>query len=99
MNPSISDSTWSSAGPQPVSVTNAGEAIILDPASNRYYSLDGVGELVWRLLQQPTRLPDLCEAVLAEFEVAPDEARCDVRELVDELVNAGLVVVSASPGK
>ena len=99
MNASISDSTWISAGPQPVSVTNAGEAIILDPASNRYYSLDGVGELVWRLLQQQTRLPDLCEAVLAEFEVDPDEARRDVRALIDELLEAGLVVVSESPGK
>jgi hypothetical protein len=99
VNASISDSTWISAGPQPVSVTNAGEAIILDPASNRYYSLDGVGELVWRLLQQQTRLPDLCEAVLAEFEVDPDEARRDVRALIDELLEAGLVVVSESPGK
>ncbi len=97
MSASISDSTWISAGPQPVSVTNAGEAIILDPASNRYYSLDGVGELVWRLLQKPTRLPDLCDAVVAEFDVGSDEARRDVRALIDELHEAGLVVVTEAP--
>jgi hypothetical protein len=97
MNTPLSESTWLTATPRQVSVTNAGEAIILDPVSNRYYSLTGVGERVWALLQEPVRLPDLRDAVVAAYAVSPEEAQRDVRDLLVQLLDAGLVEVREGP--
>ena len=97
MSTDVMESRWLRANPQKTSVTNAGEAIILDPISNRYYSLDGVGEVIWRGLQHATRVDDLVEAVTDAFDVSPDVARRDVRDLVDTLMSAGLVVFADPP--
>lgn len=97
MNTDVLESLWLRANPQQTSVTNAGEAIILDPVANRYYSLDGVGEVIWGLLQRPVRIDDLVAAVTDAFDVSPDEARKDVRDLVGDLLAAGLVVVADPP--
>jgi len=91
MSSTITESTWLTANPRQVSVTNAGEAIILDPVSNRYYSLTGVGERVWALLQEPVRLPDLRDAVVAAYAVSPAEAQRDVHDLLVQLLDAGLI--------
>jgi len=93
MSTTNDDSTWYAAHPRQVSVTNEGEAIILDPVANRYYSLTGVGERVWTLLQRPVRLAELTRAVVEAYEVDPDEALRDVRSLLTRLLDAGLVEV------
>lgn len=97
MNTDATASRWLRASPSQTSVTHAGEAIILDPVANRYYGLDGVGELVWRSLQRPARVDDLVAAVTDAFDVAPDEAWRDVQDLVDSLLAAGLVVFTDPP--
>ena len=97
MNTDVLASRWLRANPRQTSVTNAGEAIILDPIANRYYNLDGVGEVIWSGLQQPTRIDDLVVAVTDAFDVSPDEARKDVRDLVGDLLAAGLVVFADPP--
>jgi len=51
-----------------ISTELSGAAVILDPAQGNYYSLDGVGAEVWRLLQEPRTLPELEQAIMARYE-------------------------------
>ncbi len=81
-----------------VSRVVAGETLIVpvrakvgDLAS--IYSFNGTGSLLWRLLDMPTGLTDLINAVEREYEVSPEQAAKDVMGFVEELLSAGLVEV------
>lgn len=71
-----------------------GETVILDPTGDKYFSLDGVGPRVWELLQASTTMEDVVVRLIDEYDVDPDVCERDVRQLLDDLVGRGLVVVS-----
>lgn len=81
------------ATPNQLSSDLAGEVIILDLSRGMYYGLDDVGALVWRSIQQPRTLASLREAVLAEYDVAPERCERDLHELLTDLAQAGLIEV------
>ncbi|MEZ4320183.1 MAG: PqqD family protein [Myxococcota bacterium] len=70
-----------------------GEVTILDPRSGLYFGLEDVGGEVWRLLARPHTVRGICAALMDRFEVGPEECESDVVELLQELVDRGLVEV------
>jgi len=69
----------------------AGEAVLLDLATQRYYSLDETGTRMWALLAEHGTLAAAAERLLAEYEVAPEVVERDLRDLVERLAAEGLV--------
>ena len=68
-------------------------AILLHTEEEVYYGLNAVAVRVWELLPDHRDLGELCARLSADYpDVAPDELRADVRELLDALERAGLVV-------
>jgi hypothetical protein len=67
------------------------ETVILDLASGTYFGLDPVGARIWQLLSEGRALAEVCEAMLAEYEVSRDEIERDLSELLDALVDKGLI--------
>ena len=79
---------------------------LLDANSNTYFSLDPVGAVVWNAMSRdggsasgvdPSQtdpssvaLDELCDAVAAEFDVAPETCRPDIVALLGELRTHGL---------
>lgn len=78
-----------------VSARVGDELVILDLDSSLYYSLDPVSARIFELLQQPTPLDTVRDAIVAEFEVDAQTARIDLLALVDELVANRLVEARA----
>jgi hypothetical protein len=74
-----------------VSSELAGEVVILDLKAGIYYGLDPVGARVWELLQQPKRVCDLAEAIVAEYEVDRMQCEHDLRILLEDLAGKGLI--------
>lgn len=73
----------------------AGEALLVPLKGKladmqKVYVLGGVGSFVWGLLDGSRELADLVSEVTREFEVGPDEAKCDVGEFIEGLRAAGL---------
>jgi hypothetical protein len=97
MNHHLRETAVVSASPNVVTANVANEAILLDPVSSEYYSLSNVGRHVWGLIQTPTTLAALRDAVVAEYDVDPAIALDDLRELVTHLVAAGLAVIHDAP--
>jgi len=58
------------------------------------YTLNEVGSVIWELLDGRTSIEQIVAAVCSRYEVAPEEARRDVTELIDSLEKAGLIHVS-----
>jgi len=66
-------------------------AVLLDLQSGVYFGLDEVGTRVWTLLMEQKTPDAVCEAMLAEFDVEPGVVADDVRRLVAELQQNGLL--------
>ena len=70
------------------------ESVILDLASGTYFGLDEAGTRIWQLLQQGSTLREVCEAMLKEFDVEPQDIERDVLDLARELRDRGLIRIA-----
>jgi len=89
--PPLSLDTVVCAGSNQVSSRVGDELVILDLDSSLYYSLEPVGTRIFELLQQPTRLDAVLDAMVAEFDVDFETARTDLLALVNTLLGQKLV--------
>ena len=71
------------------------ETVILDLASGTYFGLDPVGARIWQLMTEGQTLAQVCETMLAEYEVTREAIERDVLALVQTLADKQLVGVGA----
>lgn len=81
---------WSASSTQ-ISTSADLSTVILDTASGRYFSLEGVGSTLWEALRQPRSFDELLVAVLTAYDVEAETAARDVETLLGDLERAGLV--------
>ncbi len=68
-----------------------GESLLLDTRSNTYYALEDAGGRAWELLEGGQPLRQVHRLLLDEYEVGPDELERDLLELLETLLENGLV--------
>lgn len=90
----VSPDTQLVATKRQVACTVSGEVVILHLDDGVYYGLNPVGTRIWQLLEQPQRLEQIVDVIVAEFEVERDRCAADVRELLEELSARGLVTMA-----
>jgi hypothetical protein len=71
------------------------EIVALDVSKGQCYGLNAVGSRVWRLLDSPTSLGDICSALQQEYEVEPETCKDEVTRLLTELRFEGLIEIQA----
>ena len=71
------------------------ETVILDLANGTYYGLDPVGARIWQLMAEGQTLTQVCELMLADFEVTREVIEHDVLALVQTLLERQLVSAGA----
>ena len=69
----------------------AGEAVLLDLKSQRYFGLDPVGTRIWQLLDEQRRTDSILATMLEEFDVEEAKLREDLDAFLDQLKDAGLI--------
>ncbi len=79
------------ASPDQVSCDLGGEAAVLNLHTGVYYSLDPVGAVVWKLIEQPRAVAEIRDAMLGRFEVAPERCELDLFQLFEKLAAGGLI--------
>jgi hypothetical protein len=95
----LPDTTTITAIPDQTSVDLEDEAAILHLKSGVYFGLNEVGAFIWRLIQQPRTVGDVRAALLAEYDVSPEQADQDLQALLAELSQHDLIAVrDADPG-
>jgi hypothetical protein len=86
--------SFCAVGGDAVLTTELGDGIaLLDLRANEYFTLNGVGALLWRQLQAPQSKFDLIEVVQAHYEIDAERCAGDVDVMLDDLIAAGLVHV------
>ncbi len=81
------------AAPDQVSSDLAGESVILNLKTGLYYGLNEVGANIWDLIQSPKTVAEICQAILEQYNVAPEQCEQDVFVLLQEMLDAKLVEI------
>ena len=71
----------------------AGEVVILEFNSGKYYGLNPVGTRIWNLIQEPRRVSDILDIILDEYDVEPDRCELDLLALLQDLAAHGLMEI------
>jgi hypothetical protein len=71
-----------------------GESVLLNLASEHYFGLDEVGTRMWQALTTADNVQAAHTMLLSEYDVSPDVLRQDLLDLVQQLVEHGLVSLS-----
>ncbi|MBE9038100.1 lasso peptide biosynthesis PqqD family chaperone [aff. Roholtiella sp. LEGE 12411] len=72
----------------------AGEAVILNLKSGTYYGLNAVGASIWNLIQQSRTISEIQDALLAEYEVEPEQCDRELLVILQQLEEQGLIEVN-----
>lgn len=75
-----------------------GEVIIIRLSDGLYYSISGVGCLVWELIERRMTVGEILETVAARHDVPEAQVRDDVTSLVVELSRERLVSHTTEAG-
>jgi hypothetical protein len=67
------------------------DVVLLNVESGSYHVLGGAGSPIFRLLEEPRSVRELCVEMLAQFDVHEDVCHRDVLGFVRALVREGLV--------
>jgi len=75
------------------------ETVLLNLETERYFGLDETGTRMWQLATDSPSLDAAYEQLLAEFDVEPELLKSNLLELLDRLVDNGLLqIVPANVG-
>lgn len=69
------------------------ETVILDLSGGTYFGLDPVGARVWQLIGEGRTLGEICDALLDEYDAAPDQIERDVTKLTEKLLAQKLLAL------
>lgn len=68
------------------------ESVLLNLDSGYYFSINSVGSRIWSLLTEgPRTVEELRTDIMQEYPVSRETAEQDIRELVQDLVEHGLL--------
>ena len=81
--------------PQDVLISNVqSESVLLNLNSERYFGLDEVGTRMLSVLTTSNSIQTAYEALLEEYDVENEALRRDLADLIDRLVDQGLLEVA-----
>lgn len=78
--------------PEALVATLSDGAVLLNLQTKRYFSLNETGTRIWQLVQQTADEETIVATLLGEYEVDEPMARTEVRRILDELIEAQLII-------
>jgi len=72
----------------------SGEMVILDLKKEQYLSLNEFGTRIWKMLEKTSVLDDIFQDLLDDFEVEATILERDMKQLLIDMDEAGLVTIS-----
>jgi len=70
-----------------------GECVILNLKTEAYFGLDEIGTRMWTAITTADSVQAAYESLRTEYDVDPDALRADLAEIVDALLEHGLLEV------
>jgi hypothetical protein len=70
------------------------ELVALEPDQGACFGFNEVATSVWRALDQPRTFEDLRAGLLNEYEVSSEQCSAELRELLRDMIDKGLVTAT-----
>ncbi|WP_207554861.1 lasso peptide biosynthesis PqqD family chaperone [Acidiluteibacter ferrifornacis] len=70
------------------------ELVMMSLENGKYYGMDSIGGDIWKMIESPIVISDICSRLMKEYNV--DELTCkrDVLDFLDQLEEQRLVKIS-----
>ncbi len=68
-----------------------GETVLMSLQRAAYFGLESTGQHIWNLIAQPTRVADLCEQLVADYEVERKDCEQHVCAFLKDMNDEGLI--------
>ena len=65
--------------------------VMMDLEKGSYYELNPPGARIWALTESGPRVAEVCEALVAEYDVAPEACGDEVRAFLEELLRREVI--------
>lgn len=69
----------------------AGEKVMIDFETGKYFLIKGVGNDIWDMLQKETTPAEIIDTLLKEYDVSEEECEASVMEFLDKLQSVGFI--------
>lgn len=67
------------------------ELVMMSMHAGNYYSVGGIGTVIWGLLAEPRSVDELVDAVVADYDVDRERCASDVGSFLEELTGLKLI--------
>ena len=74
-----------------------GELLGLHIERGTCYGFNGTATRIWKMIAQPLRLSEIRDTLVGEYDVDPETCERDLRELLRDLEQDGLVSIDTAP--
>jgi hypothetical protein len=71
-----------------------GEVVLVSIPKGHYYALDVIASEIWRKLEHPLEVSNLCNMLITQYNGDPEEIGTDVKALLERWVDEGFVHVT-----
>ena len=71
-----------------------GEMVLVSLNQAAYYGLDASAQSIWKIIDQPCRVADLCEQLLTKYDVDPTACEAHVCDPLNYLNKEGSIRVA-----
>jgi len=77
--------------------TELGDSIVMmDLESGDYYELDDIGSVIWRRIETPAAIADLCEELTREYAVDRETCREHVAAFLGDLIDRKIATIQTA---
>lgn len=71
-----------------------GETVMMSVEQGNYYGLNQVGTEIWKLIESPMVVRDICEALVQDYKVEQATCEKEVLSFLNDLSSEKIVVLS-----
>ena len=76
-----------------VSTEVDGETVMMSIENGKYYGMNKIGSRIWKLIENPIKVEELCDKLIEEYEVRQDDCKKEALEFLNTLNEGNLVTV------
>jgi len=89
----IKSDTTIKQNPELITSEVDGERVMMDMKTGEYFGLDSIGTRIWDLIESPTKIAEIVEILINEFDVSKEQCELDTIDFIRELVDKNLVFI------
>ena len=70
-----------------------GETVMMSIEKGEYYGINPIGSRIWGLLDSPKKVSELCDTLLPDYDVTPEQCAQDVLSFLNRMAEKGIIKI------